>query len=81
MAGLAVVAPRLPAVAEIVDGEGVGITYEPGSPAALGAALAELAADRERVAAFGRRARELAVERYNAEVESAQLARAWGLDP
>jgi hypothetical protein len=33
------------------------------------------------VAAFGRRARELAVERYNAEVESAQLARAWGLDP
>ena len=81
MAGLAIVAPRLPAVAEIVDGEGVGITYEPGSPAALGAALAELAADRERVAAFGRRARELAVERYNAEVESAQLARAWGLDP
>jgi glycosyltransferase involved in cell wall biosynthesis len=81
MAGLAVVAPQLPAVAEIVDGEGVGITYEPGSPTALGAALAELAADRERVAALGRRARERAVERYNAEVESAQLARAWGLDP
>ena len=79
MAGLAVVAPRLPAVAEIVDGDGIGITYEPGSPAALGAALAELAADRESVAAFGRRARKRALDRYNAEIESVQLARAWGL--
>jgi glycosyltransferase involved in cell wall biosynthesis len=81
MAGLAVVAPRLLAVAEIVESERVGITYEPGSPSALGAALAELAADRERAAALGRRARERAVERYNAEVESLQLARAWNLDP
>jgi glycogen synthase len=80
MAGLAVVAPRLPAVTEIVEGEGVGVTYEPGSPAALGTALAELAADRERVAALGRRARERALDRYNAEVESAQLASAWGLE-
>jgi glycogen synthase len=81
MAGLAVVAPGLAALAEIVEGEGVGVTYAPGSPAALGAALAELASDRERVAALGRRARERALERYNAEVESAVLARAWGLEP
>lgn len=79
MAGLAVVAPRLPAVSEIVEGEGIGVTYAPGSPAALGAALRALAADRERVAALGQRARERALDRYNADVESAQLARAWGL--
>jgi glycosyltransferase involved in cell wall biosynthesis len=81
MAGLAVVCPRLAALAELVESEGVGVTYTPGSPQALGAALAELAADRERVAALGRRARERAFERYNAEVESGQLARAWGFEP
>jgi glycogen synthase len=80
MAGLAVVCPRLPALAEIVESEGVGVTYTPGSPVALGATLAELAADRDRVAALGRRARACALERYNAELESAQLARAWGLE-
>ena len=38
MAGLAVVAPRLPALAPLVEGEGVGLTYEPGAPETLGAA-------------------------------------------
>jgi glycogen synthase len=77
MAGLAVVCPRLPALAEIVESEGVGVTYTPGSPKALGATLAELALDRERVLALGRRARERALERYNAEVESSVLVEAW----
>jgi glycogen synthase len=80
MAGLAVVCPALPALAEIVEGEGVGVTYTPGSPAALGAVLTELASDRERVTQLGRQARRRALERYNADVESSQLERAWGLD-
>ena len=81
MAGLAVVCPRLPALGEIVEGEGVGVTYTPGSPAALGEVLTQLASDRERVTQLGRQARRRALERYNAEVESSVLARAWGLDP
>jgi glycosyltransferase involved in cell wall biosynthesis len=79
MAGLAVVCPGLPALAEIVEGEGVGVTYTPGSPAALGAVLTGLASDRERVTKLGRQARRRALERYNAEVESSVLAQAWGL--
>jgi glycogen(starch) synthase len=77
MAGLAVVCPQLPALAEIVEGEGLGVTYTPGSPEALGRTLAALASDRERVVTLRTRARERALERYNAEVESAVLAEAW----
>jgi glycogen synthase len=76
MAGLAVVAPRLPGLAPLVDGEGVGVTFEPGKPESLGARLTELAADRDRVLALRRRARELAVERFNAETEAERLVAA-----
>jgi glycogen synthase len=79
MAGLAVVVPRLPGMTPLVEGEGLGLTYEPARPAALGAALAELAADRARLDGMRRRARKLALERYNAEEQRRSLETAWGL--
>jgi glycosyltransferase involved in cell wall biosynthesis len=77
MAGLAVAAPRLPGLAPIVDGEGVGVTFEPGRSEELGAVLTTLAGDRERVTGLRRRARQRAVERYNAEAQADALASLW----
>jgi glycosyltransferase involved in cell wall biosynthesis len=74
-----VAAPRLPALAPFVDGEGIGVLFEPGDPADLGRALNALAADRERLRAFRTRARHLAETRYNAEAQAPALAAAWGL--
>jgi glycosyltransferase involved in cell wall biosynthesis len=79
MAGLAVVAPRLPALAERVEADGVGLTYTPGRPDELGTALERLAADRSLLEAMRRRARDLAVERYNAQAQEPALLAAWGL--
>jgi glycosyltransferase involved in cell wall biosynthesis len=79
MAGLAIVCPRLPGVAPLVESERVGMTYEPGRPEALGAALTELARNGSRAAEMGAQARRLAMERYNAEAEAGVLADAWGL--
>ena len=76
MAGLAVAVPQAPAMAALVEEHGVGIVYEHGG---LGAALRRLAADREELDAMRRRARELAVTRFNAEAQAPALHRAWGL--
>lgn len=78
MAGLAVVVPRLPGLAPLVEGEGVGLTYEPGQPELLGAALTELAQDGERLGEMRTRARRLALERFNAESQLPVLLEAWG---
>jgi glycosyltransferase involved in cell wall biosynthesis len=77
MAGLAVVAPRLPALAPLVEGEGVGLTYEPGAPETLGAALTSLARDDVLLARLRERGRQLAVERYNAETQAETLVHVW----
>ena len=76
MAGLAVVVPEAPAMASLVNREGVGRTFRPGR---LGDVLKELAADRAAVEAMRRRARAVAVERYNAEAQRPALYAAWGL--
>jgi hypothetical protein len=68
--------PRLPGMAPLVEGEGVGVTYEPGRPELLGAALAEL--DLDELAGMQRRARALALSRLNAEAQRDALAAAWG---
>lgn len=78
MAGLAVVVPRLPGLAPLVEGEGIGLTYEPGRPERLGAALTELAQDDERLAVMRAQARQLALERFNAESQRPALLEAWG---
>jgi glycosyltransferase involved in cell wall biosynthesis len=77
MAGLAVAVPDLPGVAAIVVAEDVGDTFEPGSAAALGELLTQLAADPERVAATKARASEAALTRYNAESQRPVLVKAW----
>jgi glycogen(starch) synthase len=79
MAGLAVIAPNLPGLVTIVEGEGVGVLYDAGDPASLAEAVRSLAADRPRLDGFRTRARELAVTRYNAEAERPTLRRAWGV--
>lgn len=76
MAGLAVAVPRAPAMAALVEEHGVGIVYDHGG---LGAALRRLASDREELDAMRRRARELAVTRFNAEAQAPALRRAWGV--
>jgi glycogen(starch) synthase len=76
MAGLAIVTPRVPAMAALVERERVGTTYEAGR---LGEALAEIASDRPRLAEMRTRARRAAVERYNAEAQRPMLYAAWGL--
>jgi glycosyltransferase involved in cell wall biosynthesis len=76
MAGLAVVVPDVPAMARLVEREGVGRTYPPGG---LAAVLAELAADRPAVEEMRSRARAAAVERYNAEAQRPALYAAWGI--
>jgi glycogen(starch) synthase len=78
MAGLAVIAPNLPGLA-IVGEEGIGILYDAGDPMSLADAVRSLAADRPRLDRFRKRARELAVTRYNAEAERPALRRAWGI--
>lgn len=79
MAGLAVVAPDLPALAPIVAGEGVGILFTPGSATSLAEAVRALAHNRSLVAGMQRRARDLALDRYNAESQRPVLRRAWRL--
>lgn len=79
MAGLAVVVPRLPGLAPLVEGDAVGVTYEPNRPRDLGARLAELARDPQRLADLRRRARQRALERYNAEAQQDGFAAAWRL--
>jgi len=81
MAGLAVVVPRLPGLAPLVESAGIGLTYEPGRPEKLGEALTELARDHERLAEMRARARRLALERFNAESQLPSLLAAWGVSP
>ena len=76
MAGLADVVPDAPELSALVERERVGVVYGAGD---LGAVTAALAADRSRVDEMRRRARALAVSRFNAEAQAPALHRAWGL--
>jgi glycosyltransferase involved in cell wall biosynthesis len=55
------------------------VTYAPGDLGALADALQALAGDRGRLQELGRRGRELAVERFNAEAQIPALRAAWAL--
>jgi glycosyltransferase involved in cell wall biosynthesis len=65
-------------MAPVIEGERIGLTYEPGRPELLGAALTELARDGERLARMRAQARRLALERFNAESQLPMLLEAWG---
>jgi glycosyltransferase involved in cell wall biosynthesis len=76
MAGLAVVVPDAPTMAALVENDDVGRVY----PAdGLVRVVAALAADRGLTDTLRRRAREAALERYNAEAQRPALYAAWGL--
>jgi glycosyltransferase involved in cell wall biosynthesis len=77
MAGLAVVVPRLPGLAPLVESERVGIAYEPGNTLELAAALRRLAEEPELLAEMRQRARQVALERFNAEEQAPKLTAAW----
>ena len=83
--GLAVVATRQPQTTELLNELGTPeLLMAPDDPTALANALEQLAADRSKVEAIGRRARELSVAKYTwrravgdtfAEIEKIQSAR------
>jgi glycosyltransferase involved in cell wall biosynthesis len=77
-AGLAVIAPRLPGMAPLVEQDKIGLTYAPDSPDELAAALEHLAGNRSSLLAMRRRAWTLARGRYSAEAQLPILARLWG---
>jgi glycosyltransferase involved in cell wall biosynthesis len=66
-------------MAPLVEGEGVGVTYPPGEPEALGLALAALARDPAQLSEIRRKAREVALGRYNAEAQRDVLAEVWAV--
>jgi len=53
----------------------VGVTFGPGRPEDLGRALSELG--RDQLEAMQKRARRLALERFNSETQAETLARIW----
>jgi glycosyltransferase involved in cell wall biosynthesis len=71
-AGLPVVASRLPELVRFVEDGEIGLTFEPGDPAALAAALNEILADPARYEQMRERCRE-AAHRYTWENESHKL--------
>jgi glycogen(starch) synthase len=77
MAGLAVVVPRLPGMTPIVEGEKLGVTFEPSRPDFLAEALDRLAADGSELTAMRSRARRAALEQYNADTQAQALVAVW----
>jgi glycosyltransferase involved in cell wall biosynthesis len=71
-AGLPVVASRLPELTRFVEGGELGLTFTPGDPAALAAALNEILADPDRSRRMREQARG-AGRRYTWERESTKL--------
>jgi glycosyltransferase involved in cell wall biosynthesis len=70
-AGRACVATEISGVRDVLEGSEAGVRVPPGDSEALGRALSELAADPERRAALGARARRRVLERYSIEREVA----------
>ena len=71
-AGLPVAASRLPELVRFVEQDEIGLTFTPGDPAALAAALNEILADPARYERMRNRARE-AASRYTWERQSEKL--------
>jgi glycosyltransferase involved in cell wall biosynthesis len=73
MAGLPVAASDFPGLRAIVEGEAVGVTFDPASETSIAKALLRLLGDEHVSGAMGRRARALAESRYNWNVEQRVL--------
>jgi glycosyltransferase involved in cell wall biosynthesis len=75
MAGLPVASSDFPGLAEVVDGERVGVTFDPADASSIAAALSVLASDPDARSGMGARARHLAETRYNWDIEKLELLR------
>jgi glycosyltransferase involved in cell wall biosynthesis len=71
-AGLPIVASRLPELIRFIEGDELGLTFPPGDPVALAAALNEILADGPRYERMRERA-QAAAQRYTWERESRKL--------
>jgi len=71
-AGLPIVGSRLPELARFIEGDELGLTFAPGDPISLAAALNWILADPPRYERMRERARE-AAKRYTWERESSKL--------
>ena len=72
-AGVPVVQPRLGGFPELLEATAGGLLYEPNTPEALAAALAELLSDRERAEALGSAGRRAVTARFGVEQMAARL--------
>lgn len=73
MAGIAVAASDFPGLSAVVNGEGVGATFDPASERDIAETLCTLLSDRPRLDAMRRHARQLAETRYNWDAEKQKL--------
>lgn len=73
MAGLPIASSDFPGLRAVVEGEGVGDVFDPGSEESIAAAVQRLLADKERLAHMRTHARRLAESRYNWDVEQVGL--------
>jgi glycosyltransferase involved in cell wall biosynthesis len=73
--GKAVVAPRIGAIAELVEDGVTGLLFEPRNPSDLAAQIRRLLADPAWAAELGRAARQRFEERFTPTVNYAQLMR------
>ena len=71
--GLPIIASDLPALRDLVEGEGCGLCVDPDDPAAAAAAARWLAETPEQAADMGRRGRRAARERYTWESQGERL--------
>jgi len=71
--GLPIVASDLPAIREVVEDGRNAVLVPPGSPAALSAAVADLAEDRDRCRRMGERGREIFLERFTLERSASRM--------
>jgi len=70
MAGLPVVASDFPGLHDVVVGEEIGKVFDPADQGSIARAIASVLGSDEQRLEMGRRARQLAEERYNWQVES-----------
>jgi glycogen(starch) synthase len=73
MAGLAVIATDLPALADVVNRSGGGLVYQPGDPQSLAKSIKLLLDAPEQLAAMQNRARRFALNEANLEQETAKI--------
>ena len=71
--GLPVIATDLPPIRPFFAGRGLGVLVKPGDPHDLAEAIQHLLASPDLIEEYGRRARQVVVERFNAAVEIRKL--------